>query len=197
MPATEGTGNNKGLKSREEIIRRPHRAPVTVKTGPRANEEILVPTVRLIDADGDNAGVVTTAEAIQRAYDAQLDLVEISPNADPPVCKIMDFGKFKYIAQKKRNEDRKKQKTVEVKELKFRPNINDHDYEVKMRAMAKFLEEGDKVKITLRFRGREIAHQEIGLELLTRVRDDVADTAKVEQEPNMEGRQMVMLLTPR
>jgi len=197
VPATEGTGNNKGLKSREEIIRRPHRAPVTVKTGPRANEEILVPTVRLIDADGDNAGVVTTAEAIQRAYDAQLDLVEISPNADPPVCKIMDFGKFKYIAQKKRNEDRKKQKTVEVKELKFRPNINDHDYEVKMRAMAKFLEEGDKVKITLRFRGREIAHQEIGLELLTRVRDDVADTAKVEQEPNMEGRQMVMLLTPR
>lgn len=142
-------------------------------------------------------GVVPLAEGLNRADEAGLDLVEVSPNADPPVCKILDYGKFKYIAQKKANETRKKQKTIDVKEIKMRPNIDNHDYDVKMRAMEKFLDEGDKVKVTLRFRGREMAHQELGRKVLERVRDDLEGPAKVEQMPLMEGRQMIMILSPK
>jgi|TARA_B100000676_G_C17988629_1_gene793496 translation initiation factor IF-3 len=142
-------------------------------------------------------GVVPLAEGLNRADEAGLDLVEVSPNADPPVCKILDYGKFKYIAQKKANETRKKQKTIDVKEIKMRPNIDDHDYDVKMRAMQKFLGEGDKVKVTLRFRGREMAHQELGRKVLERVRVDLDEPAKVEQFPQMEGRQMIMILAPK
>jgi len=142
-------------------------------------------------------GVVSRDEAITAAGQAGMDLVEISPNADPPVCKILDYGKFKYEAQKKKNEARKKQKTIDVKEVKFRPNIDDHDYGVKMRSMLRFLSEGDKVKVTLRFRGREMAHQDLGVKVLSRVRVDLDEQAKVEQMPQMEGRQMIMVLAPR
>ncbi len=142
-------------------------------------------------------GVVTTPEAITMAEEAGLDLVEVAPNADPPVCKILDFGKFKYEEQKKKNEARKKQKIIEVKEIKLRPGIDDHDYDVKMRSMQKFIEEGDKVKVTLRFRGREMAHQDLGLQVLIRVRDDLEAVAKVEQMPRLEGRQMVMVMSPK
>ena len=131
------------------------------------------------------------------AFEAGLDLVEISPNADPPVAKILDYGKYKYEAQKRKNEARKKQKVIEVKEIKFRPNIDQHDYDVKMRSMHKFIDEGDKVKVTLRFRGREMAHQDLGMEVLNRVRDEMDEKAKVEQRPSMEGRQMIMVLAPR
>ena len=142
-------------------------------------------------------GVVPVRQALQLAEEAGLDLVEISPNADPPVCKILDFGKFKYAAQKKRNEARKKQKVIEIKEIKMRPGIDDHDYDVKMRAARRFLEEGDKVKVTLRFRGREMVHQELGAKVLDRVRDDLDALAKVEQFPRLEGRQMVMVVAPK
>jgi translation initiation factor IF-3 len=151
----------------------------------------------LIGADGDNFGVVDRAFALGKADEAGLDLVEISPNADPPVCKILDIGKYKYEEQKRKNEARKKQKVIEVKEIKLRPNIDDHDYEVKMRATKRFLEEGDKVKVTLRFRGREMAHVELGHRLLNRVKTDFVDQAKVESEPRSEGRQIVMVLAPR
>ena len=161
------------------------------------NGQIEVREVRLIDETGDNVGVVPTEDAIDRAENAGLDLVEISPNADPPVCKILDFGKFKYQAQKRANEARKKQKTIEVKEIKMRPNIDQHDYDVKMRSMLKFLNEGDKVKVTLRFRGREMAHQNLGMRVLERVRDDLEEISKVEQFPKMEGRQMTMVISPR
>jgi translation initiation factor IF-3 len=167
------------------------------RDGPRINEEIGVPNVRLVDQDGEMVGVVGRNEAIQRAMEAGLDLVEIAPNADPPVCKILDFGKFKYEAQKKKNEARKKQKVIEVKEIKLRPSIDDHDYDVKMRSMTKFLDEGDKVKVTMRFRGRELAHQELGMNVLIRVRDDLEEVAKVEQMPRMEGRQMTMVISPK
>nr|WP_281501833.1 translation initiation factor IF-3 [Aliiroseovarius sp. F20344] len=150
----------------------------------------------MIGADGENVGVVTPARALVMAQDAGLDLVEISPNANPPVCKIMDFGKFKYEQQKRESEARKKQKTIEVKEVKFRPNTDTHDYNVKMRNVFKFLENGDKVKVTLRFRGREMAHQNLGRELLHRVADDIKDLGKVENMPKMEGRQMVMMIGP-
>ena len=153
--------------------------------------------VRLIDENGENHGIVPISEALAMAQDTGLDLLELSPNADPPVCKILDHGKFKYEEQKRKNEARKKQKTIEVKEIKFRPNIDDHDYGVKMRSMFKFLEEGDKVKVTLRFRGRELRHQELGSAVLERVRTDTGELAKVEQFPSMEGRQMVMVLAPR
>jgi translation initiation factor IF-3 len=153
--------------------------------------------VRLIGADGDNFGVVDREFALRKADEAGLDLVEISPNADPPVCKILDIGKYKYEEQKRKNEARKKQKVIEVKEIKLRPNIDDHDYEVKMRATKRFLEEGDKVKVTLRFRGREMAHVELGHRLLGRVKTDFEGQAKVEQEPRSEGRQIVMVLAPR
>ena len=171
-------------------------APPT-RDGPRVNEEIRVPQVRLIDQDGEMIGVLTARDAVQRAYSVGLDLVEISPNADPPVCKILDYGKFKYEQQKKKNEARKKQKVVEVKEIKFRPMIDDHDYDVKMRSMIRFFEEGDKVKVTLRFRGREMAHQELGIKLLDRVKEDTSKMAKVESDARFEGRQMVMILAPR
>lgn len=167
------------------------------REGPRVNEEIRVPQVRLIDQDGQMIGVVSTREALQRAYDAGLDLLEISPNAVPPVVKILDYGKYKYEQQKKANEARKKQKIVEVKEIKLRPMIDDHDYDVKMRSMKRFFEDGDKVKVTLRFRGREMAHQELGFQLLNRVKTDTGPLAKVESEPRFEGRQMVMVLAPR
>ena len=167
------------------------------KGGPRVNEAIDVPNVRLIGAEGENIGVVTTTEAMGHADEAGLDLVEISPNADPPVCKILDYGKFKYEAQKKKNEAKKKQKVIDVKEIKLRPNIDDHDYDVKMRNMRRFLDDGDKVKVTLRFRGRELAHQQLGVDVLKRVKSDTEEIAKVEQEPKMEGRQMVMVVAPR
>jgi translation initiation factor IF-3 len=172
--------------------------PVPQKDGPRANRDIRgVREVQLIDDTGQNRGVMAFFDALRIAEDAGLDLVEISPNATPPVCKILDYGKYRFLEQKKANEARKKQKTVEVKEVKLRPGIDDHDYDVKMRAMKGFFEEGNKVKITLRFRGREMAHQDIGLRVLDRVKSDVGDLAKVEQEPNFEGRQVVMVLAPR
>jgi translation initiation factor IF-3 len=167
------------------------------RDGPRVNEDIRVPQVRLIDQDGEMIGVMTAREAIQRAYSVGLDLLEISPNADPPVCKILDFGKFKYEQQKKKNEAKKRQKVIEIKEIKVRPNIDENDYQVKLRAMKTFIEEGDKVKVTLRFRGREMAHQDIGVKVLERIRADMDGATKVEQMPKMENRQMVMVLTPR
>ena len=167
------------------------------KDGPRINEEIRVREVHLIDRDGTNKGTVLIADALAAAQEAGLDLVEISPNAAPPIVKILDYGKYKYQEQKKAAEARKKQKVVEVKEIKLRPMIDDHDYQVKMRSMERFFEEGDKVKVTLRFRGREMAHQELGTRLLNRVKDDTTKMAKIESEPRMEGRQMVMILTPR
>jgi translation initiation factor IF-3 len=156
-----------------------------------------VARVRLVDERGRMVGVVGRNEALAMAAEAGLDLVEIAPNADPPVCKILDFGKFKYEEQKKKNEARKKQKVIEVKEIKLRPSIDDHDYDVKMRSMNKFIEEGDKVKVTMRFRGRELAHQELGMNVLMRVRDDLEQIAKIEQMPRMEGRQMTMVVAPR
>lgn len=167
------------------------------KEGPRVNEEIRAREVQLIDQNGANRGVTNIQTALAIAQDAGLDLVEIVPNANPPVCKILDYGKYKYQAQKKAAEARKKQKVVEVKEIKIRPMIDDHDYDVKMRSMRRFFQEGDKVKVTLRFRGREMAHQELGIQLLERVKNDTAPLAKVEQEPKFEGRQMVMVLAPR
>jgi len=142
-------------------------------------------------------GIVSRNEALDMAADAGLDLVEIAPNADPPVCKILDFGKYKYEEQKKKNEARKKQKVIEVKEIKLRPSIDDHDYDVKMRSVFKFIGEGDKVKVTMRFRGRELAHQEIGMNVLMRVKDDLDEIAKVEQFPRMEGRQLTMVVSPK
>ena len=174
------------------------RAPPPVqKDGPRVNEEIRVREVQLIDQTGHNHGPTDIQLALAKAQEAGLDLVEIAPNSTPPVCKILDYGKYKYQAQKKAAEARKKQKVVEVKEIKLRPMIDDHDYDVKMRSMQRFFEEGDKVKITLRFRGREMAHQELGTTLLNRVKEDTSKFAKVEQEPRFEGRQMVMVLAPR
>ena len=182
----------------EVPIRRPNRAPpAATKDGPRTNDEIRNAQVQLIDQDGTNHGIVETAAAVKMAMEAGMDLVEISPNTNPPVCKIMDYGKYKYSAQKKAAEARKKQKIVEIKEIKLRPMIDDHDYDVKMRAMQRFFEEGDKVKITLRYRGREMAHQHLGMELLTRVQKDTEIFAKLEQYPKMEGRQMMMVLAPR
>ncbi|CAG4929985.1 unnamed protein product [Acidocella sp. C78] len=142
-------------------------------------------------------GVMSTREAQRRAGEVGLDLVEISPNADPPVCKLLDYGKFKYEQQKKKNEARKKQKVIEIKEIKVRPNIDENDYQVKLRAMKSFIGEGDKVKVTLRFRGREMAHQELGVKVLERIRIDMETDTKVEQMPKMENRQMIMVLSPR
>jgi translation initiation factor IF-3 len=167
------------------------------KEGPRTNRDIRVREVQLIDQDGNNRGTVPILEALQIAEEAGLDLVEIAPNSEPPVCKLLDYGRFRFAAQKKAAEARKRQKTVEVKEIKMRPNIDDHDYDVKMRSMKRFFEEGDKVKVTMRFRGREMAHQEIGLGVLQKVKTDTTTVAKVENEPSMEGRQMTMILAPR
>ncbi|HSZ91628.1 MAG TPA: translation initiation factor IF-3 [Acetobacteraceae bacterium] len=167
------------------------------RDGPRVNDEIRAQQVRLIDQDGEMQGVMTARDAWLRAQAVGLDLLEISPNADPPVVKILDFGKYKYEQQKKRNEAKKKQKVIEIKEIKVRPNIDENDYQVKMRAMKSFIDEGDKVKVTLRFRGREMAHQEIGIRVLERIKNEMDPTSKVEQMPRMENRQMVMVLTPR
>jgi translation initiation factor IF-3 len=158
---------------------------------------INVPKVRVIDENGENLGVMYTKEAIDQAASVGLDLVEVSPTADPPVCKYLDVGKFRYEAQKKANLARKSQKTQEIKEIKMRPNIDDHDYDTKMKAIHKFIGEGDKVKVTLRFRGRELAHQQLGMNLLKRVQDDTVEDAKVEAWPRMEGRQMLMVLSPK
>lgn len=168
-----------------------------VKSGPRYDQFIQAQKVRVIDENGDNLGVLYTNEAIEQAKDAGLNLVEVSPNADPPVCKFLDVGKYRYEAQKKANLARKTQKTQDIKEVKMRPNIDTHDYDVKMRNVNKFIENGDKVKVTLRFRGREMAHQELGMNLLNRVRDDVEEIAKVEAFPRLEGRQMLMVLAPK
>jgi translation initiation factor IF-3 len=166
-------------------------------TGPRYNEFIQSPKVRVIDENGENLGVMYTREAFEQAQEVGLDLVEISPNSDPPVAKFLDIGRHKYEAQKKANEARKKQKTQEIKEIKMRPNIDDHDYDVKMRKVVEFLEEGDKVKVTMRFRGREMAHGELGMAVLRRVQEQTADIAKVEAHPRMEGRQMLMVIAPK
>ncbi|HUT50035.1 MAG TPA: translation initiation factor IF-3 [Alphaproteobacteria bacterium] len=168
-----------------------------VRQGPRVNEQITTVNVRLIDDEGENHGVVLTERAREMADEVGLDLVEVSPGADPPVCKISDYGKLKYENQKKKAEARKKQRTIEVKEIKMRPGIDDHDYDVKMRSINRFLGDGDKVKVTLRFRGREMVHQDLGMKVLERVRDDLETTAKVEQFPKMEGRQMTMVMAPR
>ena len=180
------------------IARPPRRSMAPpVKSGPRFNEMINVDKVRVIDESGENIGVMYTKEAIEQAAEAGLDLVEVSPGADPPVCKFLDVGKYRYEAQKKANAARKTQKTQDIKEVKMRPNIDVHDYDVKMRNVNKFIDDGDKVKITLRFRGREMAHQELGMNLLKRVQDDVAEVAKVEAFPRLEGRQMLMVLSPK
>ncbi|MGZ5918404.1 MAG: translation initiation factor IF-3 [Hyphomicrobium sp.] len=176
------------------MVRPPADAAPSRNRGPRVNHQIDSPTVRLVAANGDMVGVVPIRQALDMAVEAGLDLVEISPNAEPPVAKILDYGKFKYQEQKRRNEARKKQKVIEIKEIKMRPTIDDNDYNVKMRAMRRFLEEGDKVKVTVRFRGREMLHQDLGLAVLHRVRDDLLEAAKVEQHPKMEGRQLTMVI---
>lgn len=171
-------------------------APVS-KDGPRINEQITVPKVRLILADGENVGVVSTAEAIRKAADLGLDLIEIAPNGEFPVCKILDAGKYKYEMQKRKAEAKKKQKVQETKEIKFTPNIGENDYMVKMRSAKRFLEEGNKVKFTLRFRGREMSYIDSGMEVLRRAKAELADIAKVDQEPKLDGRQMAMMVSPK
>jgi translation initiation factor IF-3 len=161
------------------------------------NQFIEADPIRLVDQDGEMVGVVPRERGLELADEVGLDLVEVSPNADPPVCKLLDYGKFKYIAQKKANEARKRQKTIDVKEIKMRPTIDDHDYLVKLRFMERFIEEGDKVKVTMRFRGREMVHQDLGMKVLMRVRDDLDAHAKIEQYPKVEGRQMTMVMSPR
>jgi len=178
------------------IVRRPQNVPPK-SSGPRMNEDITVPQILLIDHTGEKRGVVTIEEALELANEVGLDLVEISPNTQPPVCKILDFGKYKYQQQKKKAEAKKKQKVVDVKEIKMRPNIDQHDYDVKSRAIKRFIEDGDKVKVTLRFRGREMAHQERGMELLQRVQADFEELVKIEQVPKLEGKQMMMVMAPR
>jgi translation initiation factor IF-3 len=187
------------LKQENTAIRRPFRAaPTPTKDGPRSNRDIRgVRDVQLIDDTGANRGVVSFFEALKIAEDAGLDLVEISPNSEPPVCKILDYGRFRFLEQKKAAEARKKQRTIEIKEIKLRPGIDKHDYEVKMKAMHGFFEEGDKVKVTLRFRGREMAHQDLGVKVLERVKGDLVEVAKVESDWQLEGRQMVMVLAPK
>lgn len=177
------------------MTRRPLAAPPL--TGPRFNEWIQSPKVRVIDENGENLGVMYTREAIAQAAEVGLDLVEVSPNADPPVAKFLDVGKYKYEAQKKANAARKTQKTQEIKEIKVRPNIDDHDYDTKMKKIIEFIGEGDKVKVTLRFRGREMSHGQLGMALLQRVQADTAEIAKIEAYPRMEGKQMLMVLAPK
>jgi translation initiation factor IF-3 len=163
----------------------------------RVNKEIAIPQVRLIDAEGQQIGIVETREAMERAVQEGLDLVEIVPTADPPVCRLMDYGRFRFDQKKKLAEAKKKQKQVQIKEVKFRPGTDEGDYQVKLRNLTRFLNEGDKAKVTMRFRGREHAHRELGLNLLRRVEGDLADISIVEQQPQMEGRQMVMVLNPK
>lgn len=167
------------------------------KDGPLSNEDITSADVQLIDAEGENRGVVRTREALAEAQEQGLDLVLISPNAVPPVAKMLDLGRFKYAAQKKAAEARKKQKVIEVKEVQLRPNIDTHDYDTKMKAVQRFLDDGDRVKVTMRFRGREMAHQELGMQLLVKVKEQMEALAKVESQPRSEGRQMVMVLAPK
>lgn len=166
------------------------------KDGPRINEDIVADKIRLVDPDGEMIGVVKVSEALDKADEYGLDLVEIAAAADPPVCKILDHGKYKYEQQKKAAEARKKQKVIDVKEVKIRPATEEHDYGVKLRNARRFLEDGDKVKVTMRFRGREMAHQDIGMKMLERFRDDLLDLGKVELHPRMEGRQMIMIMGP-
>ncbi len=182
---------------KERPIARLPNEPATPRDGPRVNGEITSPKVRLVDENGEMIGVVTRFEGMQMAQKAGLDLVEVSPNAEPPVCKILDYGKYKYEQQKKRAEAKKKQKIVEVKEIQMRPGIDENDYQVKCRAIQRFIEDGDKVKITMRFRGREISHHEIGMGVLTRLREQFEELAKVEQMPRLEGKQMIMVLVPK
>ncbi|WP_298662903.1 translation initiation factor IF-3 [uncultured Thiothrix sp.] len=163
----------------------------------RINEDIRIPKVRLIDADGENKGVIATAEALAMAQEASLDLVEIVPTGKPPVCKIMDYGKFRFDESKKAAVARKKQKQVQVKEIKFRPGTDEGDYKIKLKKLIEFLEEGDKAKVTVRFRGREMAHRELGMEVLKRVETDLTELGVVEQFPKLEGRQMVMVMAPK
>ncbi len=167
------------------------------KDGPQSNEDISSPEVQLIDAEGVNQGAIKTRDALAQAQELGLDLVIIAANSTPPVAKMLDLGRFKYAAQKKANEARKKQKVIEVKEIQMRPNIDTHDYETKMKAVHRFLDDGDRVKVTMRFRGREMAHQELGMELLVKVQGELAEKAKVESSPRSEGRQMVMVLAPK
>ncbi|MEO8883974.1 MAG: translation initiation factor IF-3 [Devosia sp.] len=178
-------------------MRRPMRSLAPQKEGPLSNEDIQSADVQVIDAEGENKGVMSTRDAIAAAQELGFDLVIISPNSDPPVAKYLDLGRFKYAAQKKAAEARKKQKVIEVKEIQLRPNIDTHDFETKMKAVTKFLGDGDRVKVTMRFRGREMAHQELGMELLLKVRDMMETGAKVESSPRSEGRQMVMVLAPK
>jgi translation initiation factor IF-3 len=193
------TRENPERKQLEETttIRRPFKATAPTKDGPRANTDIRVPRVQLIGVDGGNLGEVSINDALLAAEEAGLDLVEISPNANPPVAKILDLGKLKYANQKKAAEARKNQKVIEIKEIKKRPNIDINDSETTMTAVRRFFDEGDKVKLTLRFRGREMAHMELGMQLLNKVREETAAIAKVEAEPKLEGRQMMMVLAPR
>ena len=184
-------------QKQETFIARPPFDAPKKDDGPRVNEEINVPSVRLVDEAGEMVGVVPTRQALEMAAAAGLDLVEVAAAASPPVCKILDYGKFKFQEQKRKNEARKKQKVIEVKEIKMRPSIDDNDYNVKMRAIHRFLEDGDKVKITIRFRGREMLHQELGMVVLDRVRADLDDKAKIEQFPKLEGRQMTMVLVQK
>lgn len=163
---------------------------------PRVNGQIRAPKVRLIDNNGEMLGVMSAREAQGLAQQAGLDLVEISPNADPPVCKILDYGKYKYQLQKKANEARKKQKVIQIKEIKLRPNIDKHDLEIKLKQVHKFIEEGDKVKFTLRFRGREMSHQQIGMQLMQRVKEQLGETVKIEQEPSLAGMTATMVVSP-
>lgn len=178
------------------MSRRPM-APPPSQSGPAYNEFIRAQQVRVIDENGENLGVLTTWDAREMAADVGLDLVEISPNSDPPVCKFLDIGKYKYESQKKASAARKNQKVQEVKEVKMRPSIDDHDYNTKLKAIGRFIEEGDKVKVTLRFRGREVAHNVFGLKLMDRIATDTAEYAKVEQSAKMDGRQMLMVIAPR
>jgi translation initiation factor IF-3 len=190
-------GRQAANQKEKTIARRPMNAPPPSKDGPCINEDILAPRVLLIDDAGEKQGEMPIAAALEAAKEAGLDLVEVAPQAVPPVCKIMDYGKYKFQEQKKKAEARKKAKAVEIKEVKVRPNIDDHDYDVKVRMIERFFEEGDKVKVTLRFRGRELAHTHLGMELLDRMRDQFEPLAKVEQEPRFEGRQVVMVMSPR
>jgi translation initiation factor IF-3 len=192
-----GDDDHLSIPPRRPVNSRSAQPQPNKEEGHKINSRIEAREVRLIDALGENRGVVPTRQAIMMAEEAGLDLVEVSPDAKPPVAKILDYGKFKYQEQKKANEARKKQKVIEIKEIKMRPMIDDHDYDVKMKAVKRFFEEGDKVKVTLRFRGREMAHQELGRQLLDRVKGDTIEIAKVESEPRFEGRQIVMVLAPK
>jgi translation initiation factor IF-3 len=194
-----GTCVRAGVTTGERVIvpRRFASPQAPAKDGPRVNEDIFARTILLIGDDGHKYGEIGLDEGRAIAEEKGFDLVEVSPEAKPPVVKLMDYGKFKYEQQKKAAEARKKQKVIEIKEIKMRPTIDSHDYDVKMRAMKRFFDEGDKVKVTLRFRGREMAHQHLGMDLLTRIQKDTDTFAKLEQYPKMEGRQMMMVLAPR